>query len=1160
MRIEARLLGVPTIRCDGKLVHLALRKTLGILTYLLLHRGTPIARAHLATLFWPDDDEAAARANVRRHLHQLDKALPSAAEPWFVADTRSVRWNERAHIDFDVATLEEIAAGRGDDAALADLYGGDLCESYFEEWIVPERERLRQLALETLMRSAARARGAGDLARSIARLQAVLRIDPYREDALRALVRARYDAGDRAGALAEYDAFVDRLRAEIDVDPMPESVALYDAIVRYRVEASDAQASDGDERHLLPFAGRTNDLATLNRAWHRAASGRGSVVTICGEAGIGKSRLIREFAAKVEVEGGRVLVGTTSAPELVPYEALAEIFRLVAPELTRLDLDPGWLAALAAIVPEFCAYGPGSPSTTRLFDAIALATGGLARARPLVIVLEDLHWAGTGTAQLFADLARRLVRTPVLLVATFRDEALARAHPLRAGLAKLTGKGTFSIGLGRLDARDVAVVVAASSLAGDDPEIARALHERSEGNPLFLGELVRAYRSAVDLHSPALPDSIDAIIRARVAHLPDAARALADLAATIGATFGVDVLRDVSGWPLGEVLGAVDDLLDRFVIRETATGSRGDYAFTHHLVRSSLYDAIDPLERARRHRRIARVLDERLDAARPERAHELARHYALAGDAARAAHFEAEIARYALDACSLDDAAAAVSRGLAFLADTLGDERETRYALLDVRESVAARTGDWRERQTTIAQMTAIARELPCDTRIGETLERAVRAAHDRNDRNEERACIDELAAFAPSRNVRWAPVALECEAMYAEGTGENAATFGAATAAAAAYREANDVAGQIRALALVATSAARLGHAREAEAALDDAKRLADETGAYAQRTLVTATEMALAQLAYDDRRQFAVASASLHDARANGDRVAELAALQSMATVSGSLWNVAESLGYYAETIALAGVLGSDEYLGRAYNNRAGLRSEFGDLSNAVADQEQAEVHAGRAGNRHLETICADNLACFAELRGDATEVRRQVARARALVDKLGVVRIRADFDVREGIAAIIVGDDALAIARLTRAIALRREEENRTYLAIDLPFLAFAAARAGDVALARSCVDEAVALIENRAWNTEFRRSLWFCSRTYKVLGDDARATAIVARAHRDLLDKRAALAACDVTLVAHFDALDANVAIVCAATRGVWPARDVYGAEGSAIEVA
>ena len=442
---------------DGQPFKLATpRKTLPILAYLLLHRESPVARDFLAYVMWPDDEEESARNKLRMSLYDLARILPSELGDGALAvDSDNVQLRPAPGLWLDVDEFDRLIRDPERTEEAIALYRGDLLASLYDEWIFPERERRRNAYLGALANLVSRARRQRHFRSGITRARQILSMDPWREDIVRQLIALRSESGDRAGALAEYEGFAQRLRDELSVDPMPETVSLKEAIAAGTPLEADrpfesTETPLSSRPPILPFVGRHAEMGRLLEAWSRAARGRGTCVFIGGEAGIGKSRIAREFAHAVEDRGGRVLFGATGSPETAPYESIVDALHSALPLVASLKPDM-WLAAVAALLPEIRSRVPKLPEVAaldaeseriRLFEALNRCLAGLAAPRPLLVVLEDLHWAQSATIALLDFLVRHVAGVPIMIVATYRDDETPRPHPLHRLHREMRATGT----------------------------------------------------------------------------------------------------------------------------------------------------------------------------------------------------------------------------------------------------------------------------------------------------------------------------------------------------------------------------------------------------------------------------------------------------------------------------------------------------------------------------------------------------------------------------------------------------------------------------------------------------------------------------------------------------------------------------------------------
>jgi DNA-binding CsgD family transcriptional regulator len=439
------------------------------------------------------------------------------------------------------------------------------------------------------------------------------------------------------------------------------------------------------------LVGRSLELAQLQAALADAAAGQPSLAFVVGESGVGKSRLVDELKARAAPDGVRVLSGDCvelGESELAYAPLVTALRPLVRDGDAVLDALPADIRAeLATLLPglgEQREYARAAGEQARVFEALLAVLEGLARTAPVLLVIEDLHWADASTRAFLRFLAATLGDEPLLLVATYRPDELHRRHPLRPLLAELERVRALRIDLAAFSREELAEQLADILGAPPDPALVDRLYARSEGNPLFTEELLAAGMDGLG----ALPPSLAAALALRIERLGDDAQEVVRVLSA-GAQVDDTVLAEVSG---------LDRRSLREALRETVATQivvlEGDrYTLRHALLREAVYDDLLPGERAELHRALARALEEEAASTgrrSAQRAAAIAHHYFAAGDqpAALAAAVRAGVA--AMEVHAYQEGAALFERALE-LWDRVADATElTGTDEADLLERAAA--------------------------------------------------------------------------------------------------------------------------------------------------------------------------------------------------------------------------------------------------------------------------------------------------------------------------------------------------------------------------------------------------------------------------------------------------------------------------------------
>ncbi|MCU1448319.1 MAG: ATPase, partial [Acidimicrobiales bacterium] len=398
------------------------------------------------------------------------------------------------------------------------------------------------------------------------------------------------------------------------------------------------------------FVGRSSELATLRAAWQKGEGGDRQVVLVAGEPGIGKTTLAVRVAEQAAAEGAVVLFGRCDEESVVPFQPFVEAvshYVSTAPADERASHVEPRAAELAPLVPSLDSE-PGARRTGaesdryRLFEAVADLFAGIATDAPILLLLDDLHWADRPSLQLLQHLVRRTHEVPLLIVGTYRDTDLDRTHPLAEVLVDMRRSELVQrVPLRGLEPDDVLALLAPDSTANRDlTALAETLWRETEGSPLFVREILRhlvetgsltvedgRYATRRRMDQLGIPDGVKEVIGRRLSRLSPDANSILLTASVIGREFDIDVIERLTDLDTDAVLDALDEATAAGIAAE---GHRpGRYAFTHALVRQTLYESLSLTRRVRHHQRVGQALELR-GGRSTEHLGELAYHFSMA--------------------------------------------------------------------------------------------------------------------------------------------------------------------------------------------------------------------------------------------------------------------------------------------------------------------------------------------------------------------------------------------------------------------------------------------------------------------------------------------------------------------------------------------------
>jgi class 3 adenylate cyclase/tetratricopeptide (TPR) repeat protein len=499
------------------------------------------------------------------------------------------------------------------------------------------------------------------------------------------------------------------------------------------------------------LVGRAEERAALAETLKAATAGERQLVLVAGEPGIGKTRLVAQAAADAHAEGATVLFGRCGEGLGVPYRPIVEALRqyvatcptsALAAHVARHGGELGRLIPeLAARVSDLPPPRAAEPETERylLFEAVAGLLAGAAGDGPVLVVLDDLHWADRATVALLDHLVRWAPPMAAVLVGTFRDADLSRSHPLTVALAEWRRTGGVRRlalrGLGDEDVVDFVAHAAGQDLDEDGIALAHALRRESDGSPFFLGELLRHLIETERLYQedgrwryrgvPAVlgvPESVRDVIAQRVERLsPETGHILA-VASVFGREFELSLLAGVLDEPDERVLEGLEEALSARLVNEVP-GIPGRFGFVHALVRQTLYDDFSAPRRLSLHRKAAEALEAvHGDEADEAAVHvtELAHHWVAAtplaavaaSDRAKAVRYARAAGRRAAAALAYEQAAGYVEAALSIVCGGSETDDLVRCELLVELGGARWRAGDHDPARDAFGEAAALARRL----------------------------------------------------------------------------------------------------------------------------------------------------------------------------------------------------------------------------------------------------------------------------------------------------------------------------------------------------------------------------------------------------------------------------------------------------------------
>ena len=707
--LQVFLLGPPAVTWGRRRLSISRRQVRALL-YRLAASSESIPRESLAFLFWPDIPETTARRKLSGLLAHLRRDLPDpsilVAQEDHIGLDPERSWSDLTAFELLCVDLASAASQESLQQAV-DLYRGSFLHGFslpdgaeYENWMIVERESCERVYLEALTALVNHGITSGAYDSALAYAQRYLETDDLAEDMHRRVIELYAALGDRSAALRQYERCAAILETELGVEPLPETIAAYQAaqVSRGPLEAMVPEAQPkvaawpGAEHKDtikvtwtthpgldLALIGRDTCLKRMEDAFALTREGKGRVLLISGEPGIGKSRLMEEFAASVAGEA-MILAGAGHPDtQASPYQPLIEALRpaLIAHH-DQLEVADWCHTEACRLVPELRRLHPELlPASTpgaeqaqaTLFEALyqvilALASG----PQPVILCLDDLHYAGETTLDWLVYAGRKLaqaVRPRLLVLGTYRSEDATSLINLRQGLAR---EGILDqLSLTGLDATQIQQLLEPlKTSVAYEQDLARSLVQATGGNPFFLLESVRSLIEAgckpedfSDADALCLPDSVLAAVEERVARLKPRARQVLEAGSVLGRSFSFGLVRQTSGRGELETVDGLDEVVARELVEEGATG----YWFRHEMIRTAVYQQLSRQRREVLHRRAGEALERQ----EPANSGALARHFERAGQPGRAAVYSLQAGRTAKEVFAQAEALAHFDKALDLL-------------------------------------------------------------------------------------------------------------------------------------------------------------------------------------------------------------------------------------------------------------------------------------------------------------------------------------------------------------------------------------------------------------------------------------------------------------------------------------------------------------
>lgn len=656
--VQVHLLGNFNIRRRGE--NLLLPDTSDarhLLAYLLLNKQQIHTRSVLLGLFWQELDETRARRALSQAIWHIRRRFPKLLE----SSTETIGISSQVEVWSDVEAFkalteepvrQKLLVTHQNLSQAVEYYKGDLLEGFYDDWVLLEREYLRERYLQALEQLIQIEKSEGNYPRALELAMRLVSTDKLRESAHREIMQLYYLLNRPNAAIMQFETYSQLLLDELGLEPTSETLALAQEILKqtkgdsppylpkiaYRTKPVSL---DRQYARSVMLVGREEDRALLVGFVEETFKHRGGVILVEGEAGIGKTRLMREVARDAEWRGAQVLWGY--AVEAGISSAFALLMNAIDDKLTGLRVQqlaefvkPLHLQVLKPFIPKIAARFPEMPSAppleperekSRLAEAVMDFLSNWTGINPLVIILEDLHWADEDSLNLLSMLTSRTQKQGILFIGTYRGEEARSSTGVWKQLQKIDRAGVLK----RLTLSPLAEVPSSEliqrclNLDRAAPAFERRIYQETNGNPLFILETLHTLQEegllrkdekgnwqtpwdtiTVDYTELPLPSVVEDVIARRFTFLSFPARQVLNAAAVLNAQSDFTLLSLVSNLKPKSFLIAARELVDRNLFEELADG----YRFSHDKIRQVARAALKKEQQIALHRQVVQIVEE----------------------------------------------------------------------------------------------------------------------------------------------------------------------------------------------------------------------------------------------------------------------------------------------------------------------------------------------------------------------------------------------------------------------------------------------------------------------------------------------------------------------------------------------------------------------